>query len=66
MAKGYELEVENLTLNDFRNAMRYYGYTGVTSDIYDVEWRLENMFMECQGNLAAFHSSRKKFQDRPF
>jgi len=25
--QGYELEVENLTLNDFRHALRYYGYT---------------------------------------
>lgn len=66
MTKGYALEVENLTLNDFRHAMRYYGYTGLTGDIYNIEWKMENMFMESQGNLGAFHRSRLGFQDREF
>ena len=26
-ARGYSMEVDNLSLDDFRHAMRYYGYT---------------------------------------
>lgn len=26
-ARGYAMEVDNLSLDDFRHAMRYYGYT---------------------------------------
>ena len=44
--QGYEMEVDNLTLNDFRHAMRYYGYTNLIPKQYDIEWRLENMYME--------------------
>ena len=63
---GYEMEVESLALNDFRKAMTYYGYTGVLPNIYEKEWKMENMFMESQGNLGAFHRSRLGFQDREF
>ena len=44
--KGYALEVENLTLNDFRHAMRFYAYTGLTGDQFNIEWKMENMYME--------------------
>jgi hypothetical protein len=54
MFKGYEKKVENLSLNDFRNAMHYYTLTGWMGDSYDEEWRLENLFMETQGNWNAF------------
>lgn len=66
MTKGYNLEVEPLTLNDFRHAIRYYAYTCLTGDELNIEWKMENMFMECQGNLGAFHRSRDGYQDRPF
>ena len=42
-----EVVVESLALNDFRKAMTYYGYTGVLPNIYEKEWKMENMFMEC-------------------
>ena len=65
-AKGYELEVENLTLNDFRHAMRYYSYSKLIPNSYEREWLLEIMHMECQGNLSFFHKSYKKYMDRPY
>jgi len=64
--KGYNMEVENLTLNDFRHAMRYYSYTKLNSNSYDKEWRMENAYMESQGNLSAFHRSIKTYADRPY
>ena len=66
MTQGYDMEVENLTLNDFRHAMRYYGYTKLYPNTYDMEWRMENMYMECQGNLAAFHRSLEQYGQRPY
>ena len=63
---GYEMEVESLALNDFRKAMTYYGYTGVLPNIYEKEWKMENMFMECQGNLGAFHKSYRTYAVRPY
>ena len=36
--QGYALEVDNLTLNDFRHAMRYYGYARLLPATYDTEW----------------------------
>lgn len=65
-SRGYALEVENLTLNDFRHAMRFYSYSKLIPNMYDKEWLLENMYMECQGNLSAFHRSYLNFQDRPY
>lgn len=32
--EGYQHRVENLSLNDFRNAMKYYHYTGFMTDHY--------------------------------
>ena len=64
--QGYSMEVENMTLNDFRHAMRYYGYIGLFPNHYEMEWRLENMFMETQGNLSAFHRSRLTYSDRAY
>jgi small subunit ribosomal protein S29 len=52
--EGYCHRVDNLSLNDFRNAMHYYTLTGWMADSYDEEWRLENLFMETQGNWNAF------------
>jgi len=60
------MEVENLTLNDFRHAMRYYGYSKLYPNTFDKEWRLENMYMESQGNLSAFHRSMAKYADRSY
>lgn len=57
LTKGYDLEVENLTLNDFRHALRYYGHVGTYGNDFAREWLMENMFMESQGNLSAFHRS---------
>lgn len=65
-SQGYAMEVENLTLNDFRHAMRYYGYTKQYTNMFDKEWRMENAFMESQGNLSAFHRSQKSYADRPY
>jgi hypothetical protein len=44
--QGYNMEVENLTLNDFRHAMRFYSYTAMMPNTYDIEWKMENMYME--------------------
>jgi hypothetical protein len=44
---GYAMEVKGILLNDFRHAMRYYSYTEMMPPIYDMEWKMENMFMEC-------------------
>ena len=55
---GYHQRVKNLPLNDFRNAMIYYSLTNVYPDSYGKEWRLESAFMECQGNLGAFHKAQ--------
>ena len=40
------MQVENLTLNDFRHAMRFYSYTAMIPNTYDIEWKMENMYME--------------------
>lgn len=64
--RGYALEVDNLTLNDFRHAMRFYGATQLMPNMYDKEWMMENMYMECQGNLSAFHRSVLTYQDRHY
>ena len=53
---GYEQRVENLTLNDFRSAMRYWTFTEWMGETYDKEWELENRYMETQGNWYAFHA----------
>lgn len=34
--------------------------------MFDKEWRMENAFMESQGNLSAFHRSQKSYADRPY
>jgi len=52
--QGYGHRVENLALNDFRNAMYYYTLTGWMAESYHEEWKLENLFMETQGNWQAF------------
>lgn len=52
--QGYHHKVDNLALNDFRNAMSYYTLTGWMADSFAEEWKLENMFMETQGNWNAF------------
>ena len=53
--EGYQQKVDNLTLDDFRSAMRYYMFTGwYMHHTLEQEWQLENAFMECQGNLGAF------------
>jgi len=44
--EGYHHRVENLALNDFRNAINYYTYTGWMADSYHEEWKLENLYME--------------------
>jgi hypothetical protein len=53
--EGYHARVANMQLNDFRNAMNYLTFTGWMTDCFtDPQWRLENLFMETQGNWAAF------------
>ena len=58
--------MENLTLNDFRSAMRYFAFTRLMPNYYGTEWKLENLYMESQGNLSAVHKSMAKFKDRPY
>jgi len=55
--EGYHNRVDNLKLNDFRNAMHYFTLTEWTNDSYDKEWELENLFMETQGNWYTFKDS---------
>lgn len=55
-----------MRLNDFRHAIRYFGYTGLIPNQYIKEWKLENMYMESQGNLSAFQRSHYNFLDRPY
>ena len=52
---GYNARVENLKLNDFRNAMAYYQVTDLYPTPYAKEWKLEADYMECQGNLGEYH-----------
>ena len=48
------MKVDNLALNDFRNAINYMSITGWMGDGYEEEWQIENLFMETQGNWNAF------------
>ena len=51
---GYAQQVDNLSLNDFRNAINYFTYTGAIAAEYWKEDELEIKFMETQGNWNAF------------
>ena len=42
---GYHAKVENLALNDFRNAMQYYHITGWMPELYR-EKEIESYYME--------------------
>lgn len=47
MFNGYQQKVSNLTLDEFRQSLKYYGYTGwMTGDGYEHEWNVESVFME--------------------
>jgi hypothetical protein len=53
--EGYQVQIPNLALNDFRNLMDYWYLTQRSPEpVAHPEWRLENMYMETQGNMAAF------------
>lgn len=52
----FNVEIQPLHLNEFRNAVRYFQYSGKTFTDFD-EWRIEEMFMESQGNWKALHES---------
>ena len=54
MFEGCQNRVENLSLNDFRIAMKYYHDMGFMADHYSHEWLVETKFMETQGNWNAF------------
>lgn len=54
--KCYNVEMQPLHLNEFRNAVRYFQYIGKTwSDIQ--EWRIEEMYMEAQGSWKGLYES---------
>ena len=59
--EGYHCRVQNMTLNDYRNACMYYTYTGWRTG-YPDERKLENNYMETQGNWEAFHRSWFRYQ----
>ena len=52
--KAYELEVQNLTLNDYRYMVNYYKSTGwLNYNMNEIE--MEGMFMQTQGNWWITH-----------
>lgn len=57
---GYTRRVENMALNDFRNALRYYYMTGWNTK-YFREHMIENYFMTTQGNWSAFHQAHDNY-----
>lgn len=58
---GYDAEVSNLTLNDFRNALTYYNFTDWMPELY-YEWQIETLYMETQGNWWAWHQRYLRYQ----
>lgn len=42
---GYHAQVENLTLNDFRNMLKYKNVSNWMPDYYK-EWEIESFYME--------------------
>lgn len=51
---GYEHQIPNLTLDEFRSFISFKVVTNWTPWSYQ-EWEIEKFFMECQGNYGAFH-----------
>ena len=43
--EGYHHRVENLPLNDYRNAMKYYKHTGISPE-HKEEFEIENNYMQ--------------------
>mmetsp|Transcript_8449 Transcript_8449/g.14171 ORF Transcript_8449/g.14171 Transcript_8449/m.14171 type:complete len:138 (-) Transcript_8449:109-522(-) len=60
--KGYDFHVPNMTLDEFRNFVRYKHLTGWTSFHYR-EWEIERLYMETQGNYGAFHQYYHTYRD---
>lgn len=58
---GYHAEVQNLSLNDFRNMVYYYNISEWMPDHFK-EWQIESWYMETQGNWWAFHESFNRYQ----
>lgn len=57
----YSARVNNLALNDFRNACIYYNLTEWMPDHFK-EWQMESWYMESQGNWWAFQQSFNRYQ----
>jgi hypothetical protein len=54
--KCYNVEMQPLHLNEFRNALIFNQVNGKFFE-YIPEWRVETMFMEAQGNWKALYES---------
>lgn len=59
---GYSHEIPALTLNEFRNMLTYKNLTDWMPGYYR-EWEIERLYMECQGNYGAFHSTYFKYNN---
>jgi hypothetical protein len=57
---GYHAQVENLSLNDFRNVMTYYNMTEWMPEYYK-EYQIESQYMETQGNWWAFQECYSRY-----
>lgn len=58
--KGYDLKVDNLKLNDYRNAMHYYQLTKFCSKFYD-EIGIQTSWQLNQGNWKQMHLDMKYY-----
>jgi hypothetical protein len=54
--KGYDHQIPNLTLDEFRDMVTFKTFAGVLTQPYR-EWEVEMSYMESQGNYNAWHES---------
>lgn len=59
---GYQHQIPNLSLNEFRNMIIYKNLAEWTPYFYK-EWEIERLFMETQGNYTAFHHAYYKYMN---
>lgn len=57
---GYDHQVSNLTLNEFRNMLIFKNITDWTPFFWK-EWEIERFYMETQGNYNAFHHTYYRY-----
>ena len=60
--KGYEHQLPNLTLNEFRNMLIFKNLSEWGPKFYK-EWEIEKLYMETQGNYNAYHQTHYRYMD---